>query len=500
MCEKATWRGQTVCKHSIPKYDAWAVKTGQPVKLVAIRGSYSHFTSSAGVDNGGGHLDVEMDGYSPELQRQTETDGRDVDLAACLRLWAGNNHVHTLDPECPDLSPEACAQFEDFRKGLDGLVDNAPLGGDLTHMAHILYLFDHRHDAKTTPAPAPAPASRPLPWKGADVSRYTSTATIQADATALDFELVMCTEGKGYDDPTYPQEMALVRAGTAQAGAVHYAWPENGFQADYDHFKRYAGLRAGEAGALDFEPWHTSQPNADPATFPAYVVGWADAFKADFGVDPLFYAPDYFVSQSKAHATPAQWARIKTLPFWKAGVNGAYVSSPSGGPGDSLGFDTIAAWQWSDKPLDQDLLYVSWAKVAVSVGGVDGSTAFDAVPAVFVKPPTPVASHATTYVVRSGDTLSGIAARYKVTVAELAAWNHIANVNLIRVGQRLLIGGGSSPAHAAVASAHRFYTVQKGDSLSAIASKFHTSVSQLVSWNGVKNPNLIYPGQRFRVG
>jgi LysM repeat protein len=539
-----------VCKHSVPKYDAWAVKTGQPVKLVAIRGSYSHFASSAGVDTGGGHLDVEMDGYDANLQRQTETDGRDVDLAACLRLWAGNNHVHTLDPECPDLSPQACAQFEDFRKGLDGLVDNAPLGGDLTHMAHILYLYDHRHDAKPAPTPTPVTTTpRPLPWKGADVSRYTALSTIEADAKALDFELVMCTEGKGYNAPSYPQEIGLVRAGTAMAGAVHYAWPENGWQADYAHFKSYAGLRAGEAGALDFEPWHTSQPNADPATFPEYVVGWADAFKADFGVDPLFYAPDYFVNQIKSHATAAQWARIKTLPFWKAGVNGAYVSSPSGGPGDSLGFDTIAAWQWSDKPLDQDLLYIPWSKVAVSVGGTSGSTAFDAVPVVFIKPPAPVASHATTYVVRSGDTLSAIgakyhvsvaqlvawnhianpnlihvgehltlvapassqsytvkggdtlsaiAARFHVTVAQLATWNHIANVNLINVGQRLVIGK-AAPA-GTPAAAHRYYTVQKGDSLSAIASKFHTSVAQLVSWNGVKNPNLIYPGQRFRVG
>lgn len=554
MCQQTTWRGQSVCAHSVPKYDAWAEAVGQPVKIVAIHGN-GHLAASAGTDLAG-HLDVEMDGYSPQLQRMTETEGRAVMLMAELRLWSGNNHVHTEDPECPNLSPQACAQFEDFRKGLDGLVDNAKDTGDRTHVAAIMALYDHRLDVKPAPAPTPVPPQpqpRPLPWKGADVSRYVSLSTIQADAKALDFELVMCTEGKGYNDATYPQEMALVRAGTAMAGAVHYAWPENGWKADYEHFKGYAGLRAGEAGALDFEPWHTSQPNADPATFPEYVVGWCDAFKADFGVDPLFYAPDAFVTQIKAHATAAQWARISELPFWKAGVNGAYVASPSGGPGDTLGFKRIAAWQWSDKPLDQDLLYVPWSSIAVSVGGTSGSTAFDGVPVVFVKPPAPVASHATSYVVRSGDTLSsigakyhvtvaqlvawnhianpnlihvgehltlvarsapaathsyvvrpgdtlsGIAARFHVTVAQLATWNHIANVNLINVGQRLLIG--ASGAHAAASpSAHRYYTVQKGDSLSGIASKFHTTVAQLTSWNGVKNPNLIYPGQRFRVG
>ena len=552
MCEKATWRGQTVCAHSVPKYDAWAVKVGQPIKLVAIRGSYSNFASSAGTDTGGGHLDVEMDGYDHARQVTTETDGRDSDLLVYLRLWAGNNHCHSLDPECPDLSPQACAQFEDFRKGLDGLVDNAKDVGDRTNAARILALYDNRLSPKsgstTTPKPPPVATSRPLPWKGADVSRYTGDATIQADATALDFELVMCTEGKGYKDATYPTEIALVRGGTAMAGAVHYAWPENGWQADYANFKAYAGLRAGEAGALDFEPWKTSQPNADPATFPAYVVGWADAFKADFGCDPLFYSPDYFVNEIKAHATPEQWARISALPFWKAGVNGAYVASPAGGPGSSLGFQRIACWQWSDKPLDEDLLYVPWSDIAVTVGG----TSIPMQPIVYVKPPTPVASHATTYVVQSGDTLSGIGARYHVSVAQLAswnhianpnlihvgqhltlvpphasptssrvhivqsgetlsgiagqyhvsvaqlvAWNHIANPNLILVGQRLLVGGG---APAPAASSARYYTVQHGDTLSGIASKFRTSVAQLVSWNGVKDPNLIYPGQRFRVG
>lgn len=41
------------------------------------------------------------------------------------------------------------------------------------------------------------------------------------------------------------------------------------------------------------------------------------------------------------------------------------------------------------------------------------------------------------------------------------------------------------------------YTVQRGDTLSAIARKYGTSVSKIAKDNGIKNPNLIYPGQKL---
>lgn len=44
-----------------------------------------------------------------------------------------------------------------------------------------------------------------------------------------------------------------------------------------------------------------------------------------------------------------------------------------------------------------------------------------------------------------------------------------------------------------------YYTVKPGDCLSVIAQKYGTTVSQLKSWNGISNPNLIYAGQKLRV-
>lgn len=44
-----------------------------------------------------------------------------------------------------------------------------------------------------------------------------------------------------------------------------------------------------------------------------------------------------------------------------------------------------------------------------------------------------------------------------------------------------------------------YYTVKKGDTLSEIAKKYNTPINKLISWNNIKNPNLIYIGQKIRV-
>lgn len=95
-----------------------------------------------------------------------------------------------------------------------------------------------------------------------------------------------------------------------------------------------------------------------------------------------------------------------------------------------------------------------------------------------------------TYTVRSGDSLSAIAARFGTTVSALQNANNIRNANLIYPGQVLRVSGQ--------ATAQRTYTVRSGDNLSVIASRLGTTVSHLQSVNGIRNANLIYPGQMLR--
>ena len=97
-----------------------------------------------------------------------------------------------------------------------------------------------------------------------------------------------------------------------------------------------------------------------------------------------------------------------------------------------------------------------------------------------------------TYTVQRGDTLSEIAARFGTTVSELVRLNNIADRDLIYPGQVLIIreSGGSTPP-----SGSTTYTVQRNDNLTEIAARFGTTVAELVRLNNISNPNLIYPGQ-----
>lgn len=110
------------------------------------------------------------------------------------------------------------------------------------------------------------------------------------------------------------------------------------------------------------------------------------------------------------------------------------------------------------------------------------------------------------YTVKSGDTLSGIANRYGMTVNALVTLNGISNPNLIYPGQVLRVadsGAGSTVTKKATApitsTGTQAYTVRYGDTLSGIASRYGTSVSALASLNGISNPNRIYPGQVLKL-
>jgi Lyzozyme M1 (1,4-beta-N-acetylmuramidase) len=112
--------------------------------------------------------------------------------------------------------------------------------------------------------------------------------------------------------------------------------------------------------------------------------------------------------------------------------------------------------------------------------------------------PQPVSRPASgTYTVRPGDTLSGISSRFGTSVQAVAAINGIRNVNLIRVGQVLKLKATSKPAAKPAPSS--MYTIRSGDTLSAIAAKHGTTVSKLAALNGIKNPNLIRVGQVIKL-
>lgn len=100
------------------------------------------------------------------------------------------------------------------------------------------------------------------------------------------------------------------------------------------------------------------------------------------------------------------------------------------------------------------------------------------------------------YRVKFGDTLSSIARNYNVTIEELVSWNNIKNPNLIFPNEIIKIEGNIEKQITST-GANDNYIVKIGDTLTRIASLFKVSISNLVSWNNISNPNLIYPSEKL---
>lgn len=99
------------------------------------------------------------------------------------------------------------------------------------------------------------------------------------------------------------------------------------------------------------------------------------------------------------------------------------------------------------------------------------------------------------YTVRNGDTLSGIATRFRTTVGAIMAANVgvISDPDQIRVGQVITVPavGPAGPVH---------YTVRPGDILGRIAQKFGTTVQRLMQLNPrIVDPDDIQAGMLLRV-
>lgn len=140
----------------------------------------------------------------------------------------------------------------------------------------------------------------------------------------------------------------------------------------------------------------------------------------------------------------------------------------------SASVDTLVSEVWSGKYGDGEVRKIVLGSRYDEVQGkIDGS-----------------ASSATVYIVKSGDTLSGIASKYGTTYQTLASINGISDPDKIYPGQKIKISGGGGAT---------YYTVKSGDTLSGIAKKYGTTYHNLAKMNGIQNPNVIYPGQRIRV-
>lgn len=111
----------------------------------------------------------------------------------------------------------------------------------------------------------------------------------------------------------------------------------------------------------------------------------------------------------------------------------------------------------------------------------------------------PIAGGTTTITIQRGDTLSRIALEYNTTVARLVELNNIANPNLIYAGQTLIVPSGETPddTDGNSTSGQTVYIVKAGDTLNQIAASYGVTARAIAVENGIRNINLIYVGQRL---
>ncbi len=111
------------------------------------------------------------------------------------------------------------------------------------------------------------------------------------------------------------------------------------------------------------------------------------------------------------------------------------------------------------------------------------------------------------YVVRSGDTLSVIAERYKTSVSELVAINQLRDRNTIRIGQTLLLPqqDGTVPtllvnnSEPMAVPADGEYEVRRGDTVSLIAERHRVPLETVLALNNLDSNGIIFPGQTLRL-
>ncbi|WNV86560.1 LysM peptidoglycan-binding domain-containing protein [Umezawaea sp. Da 62-37] len=308
-------------------------------------------------------------------------------------------------------------------------------------------------------------------WQGTDIG-WTAVR---------DHNIIGCsvkvTEADDYTNPAADSQIDGARGIGIAAGGYHFAQPGN-VSAQVDHFVHHLRARGLlDSGAL----WPMLDMEADGFGDPnGFIAEFIRLYRERSGRRQiLVYAnQNWFTTRLR----PDEWADDDVI-LWCAQYNGD--------PGNlDYAHPRLGLHQHTSKGnvngfagnVDRNVTMPGW-----SIGSMvlDGAPAPD--PGPGQPDPTPPGDW-TSYTVVWGDTLSGIAARFGTTVATLANANGIANPNLIGVGQVLRVPGtgGDDSGEA--------YQIQPGDTLSALAARWGTTVAAIANRNGIANPNLIRAG------
>ena len=312
-------------------------------------------------------------------------------------------------------------------------------------------------------------------YQGIDVSSWQGNIDFTSvKNSGIEIVYIKSSEGSNYIDPYFERNYQNAKANGLKVGFYHYVTARNTEQArnQANFFARViSGKQPDCKLAMDFESFGNLSINEINEISKVFLETLSNATNKEV----LIYSNSY-------SARTIFSSDLSIYPLWVANYG---VSEPGGNDK----WSTWVGWQ-----------YTSTGRVSGISGNVDRDEFTDGVllsdTTPLPAPETPTQDNNTIiYTVKSGDTLSKIAREYGTTVSEIANLNNISNPNLIYPGEQFTIktNGSINNSNTIV------YTVVSGDTLSKIAYKYNTTVSNLVAINNISNPNLIYPGEKITI-
>lgn len=318
----------------------------------------------------------------------------------------------------------------------------------------------------------------------ADISRWQGTIDWNQFKDAIQGVVIKAggADGGIYTDPQLARNKSEARRCGVPVWFYWYKGASGTAAQQADAFLAAIGdLRDGEALVLDDEN--------EAVVNVSFTCAFADRIKERTGRNIILYS-----NQSRFSGN-LQPIKDRNIGAWvaKYGANTGTVAGAGSAP--SIATLSIMMWQYTSRATVAGVT-VNTVDLNIFYGDQNAFRAYGNGAPVNTTPsqpelpaPNPIG---TTYTVVKGDTLSGIAARFGTTYQYLAEVNGISNPNVINVGQVLKVpnAGNTQPTPSATQ-----YTVQKGDTLSGIASKYGTTYQVLAQINGIANPNVISVGQ-----
>jgi len=310
-------------------------------------------------------------------------------------------------------------------------------------------------------------------YDGIDVSDWQGSINFQkVKNSGIDIVYIKATEGKNYVDPYFNINYENAKANNLKIGFYHFVRAENISEAitEAEHFANTISNKEVDCKlAMDFEEFGSLSNSQINDISKEFLIRLEEVTQKQVIIYSNTNSAKNVFSQTLADM----------YPLWVAHYG---VSSP----GDNGKWQYWTGWQ-----------YTSTGSIDGINGSVDKSKFTENIllDTSYEIPDNNVEENNNTiiYIVKRGDTLSEIALRFRTTISNLVRLNNIQNPNLIFIGQRLIISGSS----VNVSNNTVNYIVRRGDTLSEIALKFGTTISNLVRLNNIQNPNLIFIGQRL---